>query len=251
MKTVLTIAGSDPTSGAGIQSDVLTIYQNGAYPFSVVTSITSQNAKGVSDRFDLDEQIVRSQMNILFETNKPEAIKIGMLGSRQNCQAVYEVLIKTFPNEDSRPPIILDPVLVSSDGKLLMDDGCIEFIIDKLLPLLTLLTPNQLEFNHIFKLRKELNVNQPPCNILLKGGHSGVDCTDLLILTTGETLSWTSERIKTSYDHGTGCTLSSAIAANMANGKTLNESIRLAKSYLYEGLKQPVVFDSGLGAIRK
>lgn len=251
MKTVLTIAGSDTTSGAGIQSDILTIYQNGAYPFSVVTSITSQNAQGVSERFDLDELIVGSQLNTLLETYLPDAIKIGMLGSARNCHVVYDVLMMKFPNEASRPPIILDPVMVSSDGKALMDDEGIDFLIEKLLPIVSLLTPNLLEYERIFGLNKSLDIKHPPCNILLKGGHIVGDCIDRLILTTGETFSWTSPRLKTSYDHGTGCTLSSAIATNMAREKSLNESIRLAKQYLNEGLKNPVIFDSGFGAMRK
>lgn len=251
MKTVLTIAGSDPTSGAGVQSDLLTIYQNGAYPFSVVTSITSQNALGVTNRFDLDENIVRSQLDTLLDTYSPDAIKIGMLGSSQNCRVVYDVLMMRFPDEKLRPPIILDPVMISSDGKALMDDQGVEDLIEKLLPIVTLLTPNLMEFNRIFALKKSLDIHRPPCNILVKGGHAIGECIDRLTHTTGETCSWTSPRIKTSYDHGTGCTLSSAIAANMARGKTLNESICLAKQYLNEGLKNPVFFDSGFGAIRK
>ncbi|MBE0449727.1 MAG: hydroxymethylpyrimidine/phosphomethylpyrimidine kinase [Clostridia bacterium] len=251
MKTVLTIAGSDPTSGAGIQSDLLTIYQNGVYPFSVVTSITSQNAKGVTARFDLDGNIVRSQLNTLLETHIPDAIKIGMLGSAQNCRVVYEVLMMRFPEERSRPPIILDPVMVSTGGKALMDDDGVDVLIEKLLPIVTLLTPNLMEFERIFAQKKSMDIHHPPCNILVKGGHSTGDCTDRLIMTTGETFLWTSPRIKASYDHGTGCTLSSAIAANLAVGRTLNESIRLAKLYLTEGIKHPVIFDSGFGGIRK
>ncbi len=251
MKTVLTIAGSDPTTGAGVQSDILTIYQNGAYPFSVVTSITSQNAMGVTNRFDLDKNIVRSQLNTLLETNLPDAIKIGMLGSAENCRVVYEVLMMRFPDERLRPPIILDPVMVSTDGKELMDDEGVDVLIEKLLPLVTLLTPNLMEYDRIFAQKRSLDIHRPPCNILVKGGHSTGDCIDRLTLTTGETFFWTSPRIKTTYDHGTGCTLSSAIAANMAVGKTLNESIRLAKLYLTEGLKDPVIFDSGYGGIRK
>ena len=251
MKTVLTIAGSDPTSGAGIQSDILTIYQNGAYPFSVVTSITSQNAMGVVNRFDLDANIVRSQLETLLETHLPDAIKIGMLGSAQNCHMVHEVLMLRFPDEKLRPPILLDPVMVSTSGKSLMDDESVDVLIEKLMPIVTLLTPNLMECERLFAHKKSLDIHRPPCNILVKGGHSTGDCVDRLTLTTGETFLWTSPRIKTTYDHGTGCTLSSAIAANMAVGKNLNESIRLAKLYLTEGLKYPVIFESGYGGIRK
>jgi hydroxymethylpyrimidine/phosphomethylpyrimidine kinase len=251
MKTVLTIAGSDPTSGAGIQSDLLTIYQNGAYPFSVVTSITSQNAKGVTARFDLEENIVRSQLYTLLQTYSPDAIKVGMLGSARNCRAIYDVLMVRYPDEHSRPPIVLDPVLISSDGKALMDDEGVDFMVEKLLSIVTLLTPNLMEFEQIFNAKNTLDIHHPPCNILIKGGHAKGDCTDRLILKSGETFSWSSPRIKTSYDHGTGCTLSAAIAAHLASGKTLNESIRLAKLYLTEGLDHPVIFDCGFGAIRK
>lgn len=248
MKTLIIIAGSDPTSGAGLQSDILTAYENDAYPFTVTTSITTQNAYGVTGRKDLPSDLVKAQLEDLLETYVPDAIKIGMLGSLEIATAVCDTIKSRYPDKASLPPLVVDPVMISSSGKPLLDQKAIPYMLDVLFSMATLVTPNKMEFDALFT---ETALRTHKAGILLKGGHYGRTCVDTLLVKGRIVESWESPRLDAVFSHGTGCTLSTAIAANLANGFTLIESIGRAKSYLTRALENPILFDNGFGALRK
>lgn len=256
MKTVLTIAGLDPTSGAGLQSDVLTLYAQGVYPLSVPTSVTGQNSKGVFYREDLSPEAVIDPLRILLLTHTPDAIKIGMMGQLSVCEALYRFLKSHYGT--GMPPIVLDPVLISSSGKWLVDSEVVDYIREVWLKDLYLITPNIDEAKALFQLTGDESALEPtlreyvlPCNLLLKGGHLENTATDYLKLSNGKLHVYRQARIDAPYAHGTGCTLSSAIAANLALGYPLEHAVQKAKNYLLEGLRNPIQFDFGGGAIRK
>lgn len=242
MKTVLTLAGLDPTSGAGVQSDVITLYQNGVYPFSIPTAITGQNAHGVFYRQDLSVEDILMPLKILYETYTPDVVKIGMVGNVHQLKALYQF----FTALPKRPMIVLDPVMVASSGKVLMDPDAILYLRETFLPLVTLITPNLDEYKVLFE-------TTPPdaINVLLKGGHADDHANDILYASDGTVTVFPQERIHAPFSHGTGCTLSSAIAAGLAKGQNLVESVGEAKQYLLEGLKNPIRFSETYGAIRK
>lgn len=242
MKTVLSIAGFDPTNGAGTGSDVLTLYQNGVYPLSVVTSVTSQNALGFFARHDLAESVVRSQLTTLLKTHRIDAIKVGMIGALDIAKAIFETLFHA-PN---CPPLVLDPVICATSGQKLMDDDALVYLKSNVFKRVSLLTPNALEFAILYKANEVL-----ACPTLVKGGHAQGDCDDVLLYPSGGRIVFKGKRHEVPFDHGTGCTLSSAIAAELSKGHSLEMSIRAAKNYLTAGLCNPIYLDDGLGAIRK
>jgi hydroxymethylpyrimidine/phosphomethylpyrimidine kinase len=242
MKTVLCIGGFDPTTGAGITSDCLTVYQNGEYPLAIITSITSQNANGVKLRYDLPSELVDSELKTLLGTHRPSAIKIGMLGNLETTKVIFEFLLPIASNYNI--PIVLDPVIQSTSGFELLDAVAVHYLKSEVFKYLALITPNQMEYHQLFK-------NSPPsCPCLLKGGHLSTTATDILIMGS-KTLRFHGTRIHAKYSHGTGCTLASAIATHMASGKSLENAIQLAKNYVRTGLHHPIHFDDGNGAMRK
>lgn len=245
MKTVLTIAGLDPTSGAGVQSDILTIYQHGAYPLSIPTAVTGQNAHGVHFRRDFSIEDVIEPLRILFQTHTPDAIKIGMVGTLELQQQVYTFL-SCLP---SRPPIIMDPIMVASSGKKLMDDDSIAYFKTTFLQLATLVTPNLSEWEILFGDSYDFTASS--FSVLKKGGHATDHANDILYENDGTHTVYKQHRIHAPHDHGTGCTLSSAIASNLALGHSLKDSVAKAKAYLLNGLSNPIIFENGHGAIRK
>lgn len=248
---VLTLAGLDPTSGAGIQSDVLTLYQLGVYPLSIPTSVTGQNAKGVFYRKDLEVSDVLSPLEILFSTHHPHAIKIGMVGSLKQLEAIFDFL----SHLDNPPPIVLDPVMYASSGKALMDADAMVYLRDVFLKIVTVVTPNLHEFSALFCY--DFSFESPvfpetSCEaVLVKGGHAKDHANDCLMDKNGGVRVFKERRIHAPFTHGTGCTLSSAIAAYMAKGESLEDSVLYAKKYLLEGIKNPILFENGYGAIRK
>lgn len=258
MKCVLTIAGADPTNGAGVGSDVLTLYQHGVFPLSIITSITCQNTHGVSLRKDLDALLVRNQLLTLLATHKPDAIKIGMLGSSAITKTVYDLLKDYKKKSPVIVSIVLDPVIAASSGKKLLSDEGVHFIKTTFLSELTLLTPNANEFEALFNLKinenslkRTLEHFRPPCAVLIKGGHLEKSCTDILIEPSGKVTYFYGQRLEAAFSHGTGCTLSSAIAANLAKGSSLKEAIGKGKIYLRRGLSNPIAFSFPGGTIRK
>lgn len=248
MPTVLTIAGSDCSAGAGIQADLKSIHANGGYALTVATALTAQNSQGVQQVFAVPADQVKAQLSAIFEDYKIDAIKIGMLANAQ----IIDVVIESV-NPLKGIPIVLDPVLLSSSGKPLLEAHAVEKMINELFPLVTLITPNipemikllALENNETVKnsletkaVLKQLKAkNWPSC--LLKGGHSNEDqAIDYLLLTDkSQIVDYASPRINAQHNHGTGCTLSSAIATQLAKEHSIEDAVKQAKSYLFRALQ--------------
>ena len=238
--TVLTIAGFDPYGGAGIQIDSKTIHALGGYALTVTTAITAQNSQGVTAVEAVSPEILRFQLTTLLNDIKIDAVKIGMLENAALIEVVVEVL-KTYELSN----IILDPVMVSSSGRSLLDPNAVELMVNDLFPLCTLVTPNLMETNTLlgtdYQGRKEESLEMAEklfslaANaVLLKGGHSceeeAIDC----LFETSEMTCFSSPRVETTHTHGTGCILSSAIATHLAHKRSLKISVENAKNFLYE-----------------
>ncbi len=241
---VLTIAGSDSSGGAGIQGDLKTIHSFGAYGLCAVTAVTAQNSKGVSGVWPIDGEAIYSQIMNLFEDIKIDAVKIGMLGNLCVLKGVVRALEEIKSSPEGLPPVVLDPVLVSSSGYNLLEPEGIEFFIKKLIPLSTVITPNLpeaqllsgelMDYSDSVKKGIESIFNLGCANVILKGGHrEGKLAEDLLY--DGDTFkSFSEERILSKEVHGTGCIFSSAVAANLAIGRSLEESVSAAKKHITE-----------------
>ena len=241
--TVLTIAGSDCSGGAGIQADIKTISALGCYAASTITAVTVQNTCGVSAIHPIPAEYVKSQIEAVMTDIKPEAVKIGMLNDVEIVRAIASS-IKTY-----RPKfVVFDPVMVSTSGCKLIEDKAIEAIKNELIPLSTIITPTLKEaivltgdnISHAGSMieagRKILNYG---CHsVLVKGGHlDGDDMCDVLCINgDSNPYTFTARKIDSHNTHGTGCTLSSAIATNLALGYTLQEAVNRAKEYVYKGI---------------
>ena len=249
LPTIMTIAGSDCSSGAGIQADLKSIHANGGYAITVPTALTAQNSQGVQNVFAVPALQVKRQLESLISDYQIGAIKIGMLVNADIIEIVVN-LLKTLP----KVPVILDPIFLSSSGKTLLEKVAVNKLINELFPLVTLITPNLPELNKLLNLPSEQhyhgkqsetgemlaefhNRGWPSC--LLKGGHTDEEqANDYLVMpNTNETHTFSSARIQTQHNHGTGCTLSSAIATYLAAGENLPTAVKLAKEYLFKTLK--------------
>ena len=253
MKTVLTIAGSDCSGGAGIQADIKTITAHRMYAMSVITALTAQNTLGVTGVFDATPEFVAAQLDAVFTDIRPDAVKIGMVSN----SAIIEVIAEKL-REYKAEKIVVDPVMVSTSGSKLLTDGARDTLIEKLLPLGTVLTPNIPESEVLcgFPIRNEQDMMRAaseiarhmPGAVLVKGGHLVSDAVDYLY--QGGVGRWfRSERIDNPNTHGTGCTLSSAIACGLADGRTLAKAIENAKAYLTGALASGLDLGHGSGPL--
>lgn len=253
MKTVLTIAGSDCSGGAGIQADIKTMIMNGVYAMSVITALTAQNTTGVFGIQESPVEFVDQQMDCVFQDIFPDAVKIGMLSSPEIMHHVAAGLQKYEARH-----IVLDPVMVSTSGHRLMQKEAEETLQKGLFPLAEVITPNIPEAEVLTGLKitdadsMELAAraisNEFHISVLLKGGHRVEDANDLLY-TDGKTQWLKGERIDNPNTHGTGCTLSSAIASNLAKGYDLTDSVIRAKSYLTDALRADLNLGKGSGPL--
>jgi hydroxymethylpyrimidine/phosphomethylpyrimidine kinase len=259
VKFALSIAGSDSSAGAGIQSDLKTFHNHGVYGLTAVTSITAQNTTGVQDTFELPANIIKAQLNSLFDDFNIKAAKTGMLSSAKVIDAVFEEL------KDKNIKLIIDPVILSKNGYTLLDDKGVEELKKKLIPVSFLITPNihELEFISGWKIRTEEDIyiaakviyDMGTENVLIKGGHFTKEMgltlgTDILF--DGEYFNYfESEIVNTKNTHGIGCTLSAAITANIASGMNLNNSISDAKKYISESLKKSKKVGRGYGPVEQ
>ena len=254
MKTALSIAGSDCSGGAGIQADIKTMTMNGVYAMSAVTALTAQNTTGVYAIQEASPQFLKQQLDAVFDDIFPNAVKIGMVSSAELINVIAERL--DFYNAKN---IVVDPVMVATAGSALIKTDAVETLVKKLLPLATVVTPNipeaqvlsGLEIKNRKDMEKaaELIANSCGCAVLLKGGHSINDASDLLYA-NGKTVWFDGRRIDNPNTHGTGCTLSSAIAANLAKGFTMEESIKRAKDYISGALAAMLDLGSGSGPMQ-
>lgn len=253
IKKVLTIAGTDPSGGAGIQADIKTITAHKLYAMSAITALVAQNTTGVYGIMEVSPEFVASQLDCIFTDIRPDAVKIGMVSSSKIIE-VIERKLKEYKVEN----VVVDPVMVSTSGDKLISDEARETLITKLLSLGTVITPNIPEaevlcgFNikntdDMIKAAEKISQSIKSA-ILIKGGHLVSTATDLLY-ENGEITWFSTERINNPNTHGTGCTLSSAIASNLAKGYTLKESIANAKEYLTGALKTQLNLGKGSGPL--
>ena len=253
MKTALTIAGSDSSGGAGIQADIKTMTMHGVYAMSAITAMTAQNTTGVRAIQEATPDFLRQQLDAVYEDIRPDAVKIGMVSSSELIRVIADRL--RFYGAGN---VIVDPVMVASAGSSLIRQDAVQMLIRELLPISTLVTPNIPEAQVLSGLTirdkedmiaaaKQIG-DRYRCAVLLKGGHSVNDANDLLY-TNGELRWFEGKRIDNPNTHGTGCSLSSAITANLALGYDLAESIRRAKEYLSGALSAMLDLGKGSGPL--
>ena len=250
MKTALTIAGSDSSGGAGIQADIKTMTANGVYAMSAITALTAQNTTGVQGIFEVSPDFLAQQLDSIFTDIRPDAVKIGMVSST----GLIEVIARKL-REYRAENIVVDPVMVATSGAKLISDDAIAALKVHLLPLATVLTPNIPETevlsgmtvrtpDDMVAAAKAIS-EQYRCAVLCKGGHQLNDANDLL-WRDGTSKWFNGKRIDNPNTHGTGCTLSSAIASNLAKGYDLDTSVQKAKAYISGALG--AMLDLGRGS---
>ncbi|WP_341213326.1 bifunctional hydroxymethylpyrimidine kinase/phosphomethylpyrimidine kinase [uncultured Limimaricola sp.] len=237
IKTALTIAGSDSGGGAGIQADIKSFAAFGVYGTSALTAITAQNTRGVHGVMRVPPEMVTAQIRAVLDDIPPDAIKIGMLGGAAVVEAVAEALA------GYECPLVLDPVMVAKSGDALLDDAAVDALATLLIPRATILTPNLPEAARLLGLSQATTAAEivaqgralldlGPTAVLMKGGHAtGPHCTDRLITQAG-VHEVTGPRIATRNTHGTGCSLSAALAALLATGRTPEAALERAQSWL-------------------
>lgn len=253
MKHCLTIAGSDSCGGAGIQADLKAFSANGTYGMSVITAITAQNTQGVFDVQDVDPSVIAHQIEAIFDDIRVDAVKIGMVSRVETIETIAATL-KKYP----LPPIVVDPVMISKSGYDLLRPEAKKALIELLLPMATLITPNLPEAEVIvgYKIdsiesmkQAAIDLHKLGCTyVLVKGGHLENDATDVLFDGTDFYLLH-SKRLETINTHGTGCTLSSAIAANLAKGQNVKEAVEGAKNYITEAIAHGFKLGHGVGPV--
>lgn len=253
MRTALTIAGSDSCGGAGIQADIKAMTMNGVYAMSAVTALTAQNTLGVTAISEVSPDFLKEQLDAVFTDIRPDAVKIGMVSSPALIDIIAECLLRYKAKN-----IVLDPVMVATSGARLIDSAAVTAMQQRLLPIAALVTPNipEAEVLSGCSIRSEADMITAAeaicrtygCAVLCKGGHRINDANDLLC--DNQELHWFyGRRIDNPNIHGTGCTLSSAIAANLAKGFSLTVSVQRAKDYLSGALEAMLSLGQGSGPI--
>ena len=253
MKTALTIAGSDSSGGAGIQADIKTMTANGVFAMSAITALTAQNTTGVTDILEATPQFLGEELDAIFTDIFPDAVKIGMVSSSGLIAVIADKL-----RQYGAKHIVVDPVMVATSGAKLLRDDAIAVLEEQLLPLAAVLTPNipEAEILSGMTIRNAADMELAArtiserygCAVLCKGGHDLNDANDLL-WRSGEAKWFYGRRIDNPNTHGTGCTLSSAIASNLAKGYDLDTSVERAKTYLSGALASMLDLGQGKGPL--
>ena len=264
MKTALTIAGSDSSGGAGIQADIKTMTANRVYAMSAITALTAQNTTGVTDIMEITPKFLAEQLDSIFTDIHPDAIKTGMVSSSELIETIAEKLTEYHAKN-----IVVDPVMVATSGARLISGDAISTLKSKLLPLATVITPNipEAEVLSEMEIKTEADMEKAAelicekemidaakeisekyhCAVLCKGGHQLNDANDLLFQKGKEPVWFHGKRIDNPNTHGTGCTLSSAIASNLAKRRDLETSVRYAKNYISGALAAMLDLGKGSG----
>ena len=253
MNTALTIAGSDSSGGAGIQADLKTMTANGVYGMSAITALTAQNTTGVTGIMEVTPEFLEKQLDAIFTDIYPDAIKTGMVSSTELITVISEKL-----KQYKAANIVVDPVMVATSGARLISEDAIETLKEKLLPLATVITPNipEAEVLSDMTITSEDDMVEAAkiiyekfgCAVLCKGGHQVNDANDLLFSDNGA-VWFNGKRINNPNTHGTGCTLSSAIASNLAKGLGLEDAVRNAKDYISGALAAMLDLGKGSGPL--
>ena len=253
MVTALTIAGSDSSGGAGIQADIKTMTVHGVYAMSAITALTAQNTTGVSGIYEVSPAFLAKQLDSIFTDIPPHAVKVGMVSSAELVRVIAQKL-----REYGAKTIVVDPVMVSTSGSRLISEDAVETLGRELFPIADLLTPNIPEAEVLtgMSIRTPEEMEQAArrigerfdCAVLCKGGHQVNSANDFLWQKSGGCWFY-GERIQNPNTHGTGCTLSSAIASNLAKGLTLEEAVKRAKQYLSGALSAMLDLGKGSGPL--
>ena len=263
MKNVLSIAGSDCSAGAGIQADLKTFVANGVYGMTVITSLTAQNTKEVRMVEDVSIEMLKNQIEAIFDVMEVSAVKIGMLNSKENGEVIYEKLLKYKVKN-----IVLDPVMIATSGNSLIKDETKDFLVNKLFKIVDIITPNLDETKEIVKIilnnenienidsiEKMKNYGKVIADftkkwVLIKGGHLSNSAVDIL-MNKDEIYILEGEKISSNNTHGTGCSLSSAIASNLAKGYSMLDSVKKAKNFVLYSIKNSVDFGEIAGTVNQ
>ena len=263
MKNVLSIAGSDCSAGAGIQADLKTFIANGVYGMTVIASLTAQNPQEVKMLEDVSIEMLKNQIEAIFDVMEVSAIKIGMLNSKKNGEVVYSNLLKYKAKN-----IVLDPVMIATSGKSLIKDETKDFLVNKLFKIVDIITPNLDETKEIVKIilnnenienidsiEKMKNYGKVIADftkkwVLIKGGHLSNSAVDIL-MNKDEIYILEGEKISSNNTHGTGCSLSSAIASNLAKGYSMLEAVKKAKNFVLYAIKNSVDFGEIAGTVNQ
>lgn len=251
MNTCLSIAGSDPSGGAGIQADLKTMTVNGVYAMCAITALTVQNTLGVTNILEVEPDFLGQQIDAVFQDIRPDAVKVGMVSSAGLIRVIAQKL-----RQHGAQNVVVDPVMVATSGARLIGEEAVETLKERLLPMATVLTPNipEAEVLSGMDVRTAEDMERAAaligdtygCAVLVKGGHQLNDANDLLY--RGGRLKWfRGKRIHNPNTHGTGCTLSSAIASNLAKGRDLDASVEMAKRYLSLALSDMLDLGRGSG----
>jgi len=253
MKKALTIAGSDCSGGAGIQADLKTFAAHGVYGMSVIVSVVAENTSKVIDVENISADIIKKQIDAVFEDIDVDAVKIGMLSKEECMLAVLEKIKQYKPKN-----IVVDTVMYAKNGCPLMDPNSIDLFIEKIIPIADIITPNvpeaekiaNIKINNIDDIKKAcINIQKLGCKaVLIKGGHlSETENAEDILFDGRKFYSYKSKRINTKNTHGTGCTLSSSIAANLALGKNIEEAVHNAKDYITMAIEHSLDIGKGYG----
>ena len=263
MKNVLSIAGSDCSAGAGIQADLKTFVANGVYGMTVITSLTAQNPQKVKMLEDVSIEMLEKQIEAIFDVMEVSAVKIGMLNSKENGEVIYEKLLKYKVKN-----IVLDPVMIATSGNSLIKDETKDFLVNKLFKIVDIITPNLDETKEIVKIilnnenienidsiEKMKNYGKVIADftkkwVLIKGGHLSNSAVDIL-MNKDEIYILEGEKISSNNTHGTGCSLSSAIASNLAKGCSMLESVKKAKNFVLYSIKNSIDFGEIAGTVNQ
>jgi phosphomethylpyrimidine kinase len=253
MKTALTIAGSDSSGGAGIQADLKTMTAHGVYGMSAITALTAQNTTGVCGILEVDKEFLIKQLDCIFTDIFPDSVKTGMLSSSEIIRIAADKL-----KEYKARNIVVDPVMVATSGARLISEEAIGTLKEKLLGLADIITPNIPEAEVLSEIKisskedmiraAEIIYKSFGCAVLCKGGHGISDADDLLFDSEGYTW-FLGKRINNPNTHGTGCTLSSAIASNLAGGCDMKTSVKYAKEYISKALESMLDLGRGCGPL--
>ena len=263
MKNVLSIAGSDCSAGAGIQADLKTFVANGVYGMTVITSLTAQNPQKVKMLEDVSIEMLEKQIEVIFDVMEVSAVKIGMLNSKENGEVIYEKLLKYKVKN-----IVLDPVMIATSGNSLIKDETKDFLVNKLFKIVDIITPNLDETKEIVKIilnnenienidsiEKMKNYGKVIADftkkwVLIKGGHLSSNAVDIL-MNKDEIYILEGEKISSNNTHGTGCSLSSAIASNLAKDYSMLDSVKKAKNFVLYSIKNSIDFGEIAGTVNQ
>ena len=263
MKNVLSIAGSDCSAGAGIQADLKTFVANGVYGMTVITSLTAQNPQKVKMLEDVSIEMLEKQIEAIFDVIEVSAVKIGMLNSKENGEVIYEKLLKYKVKN-----IVLDPVMIATSGNSLIKDETKDFLVNKLFKIVDIITPNLDETKEIIKIilnnknienidsiEKMKNYGKVIADftkkwVLIKGGHLSNSAVDIL-MNKDEIYILEGEKISSNNTHGTGCSLSSAIASNLAKDYSMLDSVKKAKNFVLYSIKNSIDFGEIAGTVNQ